>query len=104
MFTRQQYMSVDHSNRSVAAAAHRKYFAQFVTPGVKNTVIARIGKKRLVESQNPYFNDIPLKEWDALRGFVPRGPADIIGPGGWSLSDAVCTLKEAARQIVEGAK
>lgn len=53
---------------------------------------------------DPHLNNVPLRRWDAYHGMVLSllrgGPSlvAITGPGGWSLSDSVCVLKETARR------
>lgn len=71
---------------------HREYYAQFVTDRIKSLVKSQFGEQ-LFNSTDPHLNDIPLSKWDNLSGTVLRS--------GFSLSDCVCTLKEAAKQIIE---
>lgn len=84
---------------------HREYYAQFVTQSIKNTLESHFGIDRLVASQDPSFNDIPLAEWDTLcrisdpRLHIPNQFDD--GRPGYAHVDAICLLKEAARQMVE---
>lgn len=56
---------------------------------------------------DPALNNISLRLWDSQHSAVwqlvkkaggTEALAHITGPGGWSLSDSVCTLKEAARR------
>lgn len=95
MLTRQEYMQD-------SARLHREYYAQFVTPGVLDTVRNWFGVERLVRATDQeYFNTIPLVEWDRLANAVPRTQAMRDAGEGWSLGSAVCILKEAARQLVE---
>ena len=95
MITRKQYMSKEFS--------YDQYYGQFVTDDVRLTVSALIGAERIKESKCEHFNDIPLKEWDSLnsmvRQHVGRMIADANGTGGISLTDCVCTAKQAAKQI-----
>lgn len=83
-FTRKEYLD--------GKCTHREYYAQFVTNGIRETVLERFGKS-LFSSTDPHLNDIALRHWDNLSRIAMRG--------GFSLSDCVCTLKEAARQIIE---
>lgn len=92
---------------------HRTYWSQFVTEGVKELVLQCIPKEELMASVDPHFNDIPLEKWDRMHAWVPQYVKEAIAesnatmydapgtPGGYSLSDMTCLLKEAARQIVE---
>lgn len=110
-FTRKDYMADPcHAvgNEADRAAAHRRYYAQFVTPYVLSLVRARIGVDRIKASTDRHFNDIPLRLWDQLHPALVQGVANIgakiNGAGfGVSLSDIVCVAKEAAKQIKEGA-
>jgi len=72
---------------------HRKHFAQFVTQQTIDNVVRAIGAKKIISSTDFYLNDIPLKKWDRLAPMLMRK--------GFSLSDCVCTAKEAARQYIE---
>ncbi len=112
MFTRQDYMN--------DKVSHREYYAQFVNEDVKRMVLNMF---TLVELENAYrkdeyFNNLPMKKWDQLGGFVFNShtgemimkpttisPVDIklireLGEG-VSASTMVCIYKEAAKQIVE---
>ena len=82
--------------------SHREWYGQFVNASTKAVVRRLIGIDRLKASTDPHFNDIPLREWDAL---VPRlpGSAGFAKAGDWySMSNGVCLAKESARQILEG--
>lgn len=106
-FTRKDYMAAP------SPEAHRRYYAQFVTPAVLQLVRSRIGGKTIKQSTDPHFNDIPLSRWDALESSLRllclscmgdiNGPVSVNATGqrsiSWSLGDAVCIAKEAARQI-----
>ncbi len=87
---------------------HREYYAQFVTKGIKVMVESRIGLQRILNSKDEHLNDIPLAEWDRLAGCRMSGsqligtPTPRIDDG--SLSSAVCTFKEAAKQLIETSK
>jgi hypothetical protein len=61
-------------------------------------------QQRILESNDPYFNDIPLAEWNRLdvsvRQLVGRMIRECNGPkAGVSPSDCVCAAKSAARII-----
>ena len=100
MKTRKQYMSGECS--------HREFYAQFVSDQTIQSVINTFGEKRIKESTDEHFNDIPLKSWDNM--YIPM-PLDKIEAAtgrttkwpsrGYSLSDKVCIAKEAAKQIKE---
>lgn len=104
-FTRADYMSTS-ADREASAKAHRRYYAQFVTPGVRSLVESRIGKKAILASTDPHMNDIPLAKWDRLHQCLPLEPGifkKLTGSNSYSLSDSVCIAKEAAKQIKETA-
>jgi len=95
MYTRKQYMNNEVS--------HADYYAQFGIHLIK-LVENRIGEKRILESSDPHFNDIPLREWDRLEHSVRQLVGGMLreynGPkAGVSLSDCVCAAKSAARII-----
>lgn len=113
-FTRKDYLD--------RKCSHREYYSQFVNDEVKQLVARRIGRKKILASTDPHFNDIPLHRWDALAGFSNRQYSREFGPfeparsplfycvgrsiveangGGVSPSDLVCVAKEAAQQIRE---
>jgi hypothetical protein len=93
MYTRRDYLN--------KKCTHREYYAQFVTTSYVNSVASKIGLSRLLKSEDPDFNDIPLREWDMLP--IPVGTHSLM----ISLEDyltmagAVSMSKEAARQAVE---
>tara|TARA_R110000772_G_scaffold266658_1_gene389377 strand:+ start:1288 stop:1557 length:270 start_codon:yes stop_codon:yes gene_type:complete len=86
MYTRKQRLDNECS--------HREYFAQFVSASLPESIADSIGKDRLLKSNDEHLNDIPLKCWDRLHGYFA-------GRANWSLSDSVCSAKEAARQWIE---
>ena len=104
MISRADYM-VD------SAHLHSEYFSQFVTQGTRDQVAAQIGLERIKVSTDPYFNDIPLKEWDQLTGYngCSKWKCDLIchtakikEADEWlTLNTLVCIAKEAARQLKE---
>lgn len=102
MFTRQEYLAGVYGTDTERAAAHRRYFGQFVTEDVKDIVGRRIGERLLLASTDPHFNDIPLAAWDEATMFLTRETRDAFRRAGdvYSLGGGVCLLKEAARQIV----
>ena len=95
-FTRTDYLS----NKCTP----RQYYAQFVTPGCKVKVKLSIGMARLLASTDPHLNDIPLSEWDRLAPGTMSSSALKAAGDYASLGGQVCTLKEAARQLIEEAQ
>ena len=103
MYTQQQYMNNE--------CTHREYYAQFVTQRIRKIVADRIGKDAILASTDEHFNDIPLREWDAVIGFSDYRPSinNTLGLAAHfrecgdcvSASGLTCVMKEAARQIKE---
>ena len=96
MITRGQYLDGE--------ATHREYYAQFVTEGIKTTVLSRFDIDRLVSAFNAdeHLNGIPLQSWDNIRFYNMEVIRQMEECGdGLTLAGQVCILKEAARQIVE---
>jgi len=94
-FTRNDYLD--------KKCTHREYYAQFVTQWQRNQVSRYIGLDRLASSDDEYFNDIPLDDWDRI-GVAGESVKKMKSLGdGYSLAGAVCINKEAARQLVEAA-
>lgn len=91
MFTRDDYLR----NK----CTHEQYYAQFINDEVKQLVIAGIGKKRLLNSKDKHFNNIPLAKWDFL--MLPSNISSLLVEAGdfMTLAGQVCILKEAGRQI-----
>ena len=94
-------MIIDRKDYISGKVSHREWYAQFVTNETKDRISRIIGKDRIKASTDPHFNDIPLREWDAIvhtYGVTKR----IREAGDYpTLSNGVCILKEAARQIRE---
>lgn len=96
MKTRQQYL-----NKEIT---HQEYYSQYVNAGITSRVKSSIGEKRIKESTDPHFNDIPLFEWDRLGLPVGYRIIEMVKENGDfnSLSFQVCVNKAAARMIREG--
>lgn len=96
-YTRKQYMTKE--------CTHREYYGQFVDSSLRHTVESIIGLDKIIQSNDEHFNDIPLKRWDNMAELIRlhcgSSIAQANGTGGISLSDCVCTAKEAAKQIKE---
>lgn len=104
MITRQKYME-NHSkqfNEMIIKQAHRAYYDQFVTPEVIQLVSENIGVDKIKSSDDEYFNDIPLIQWDSLHycGLprITKAMREEAGEGN-SLSTTICIAKAAARKI-----
>lgn len=95
MITRQQYLNKE--------ATHQEYYAQFVTPGIKQRVRHAFSIESLIDGKDDHFNNIPLEQWVSLLPVVPFEINSKIKQCNDFATKAgvVCILKEAARQIVE---
>lgn len=102
MITRAQYMA--------NSKLHHSYYIQFATKRTYAIVTLGIGLKRIMDSEDISFNDIPLRNWDLLNESIResidtklKGAAEgfPVGKYGWSLSDCVCIAKAVAREIKE---
>ncbi len=88
---------------------HREYYAQFVTPWVKQIVKDRFDIDKLVNTPDQEnLNTLNLSIWD---GLVPLLWMDfkicslLKSADEWrTLGSGVCILKEAAKQLIEEAK
>jgi hypothetical protein len=96
LYTRQDYMN--------KICTHGQYYGQFseYCPYIIEFVVNNIGKKAIMASECPHFNDIPLKKWDALHFGIRNLVGNIVQQcngknAGYSLSDSVCIAKQAAR-------
>lgn len=96
MITRKQYINNE--------ATHSEYYGQFVTP----SILSLLDHNRIKTSNDIAFNDINLNYWERLATHLPHTTINQIcdanksthnGKGTYSLSDCVCVLKAAARQI-----
>lgn len=118
MFIRNDYIN--------GKVTHRQYYGQFVNEATKKRVIESIGIDKLLNSKDEHLNDIPLKKWDLLGGFIwkvrggeeiavmqPHSSEDILpidykllkeAGEGVSSSTMVCIYKEAGKQIIEELK
>jgi hypothetical protein len=110
MYTRKQYME-DNSKakgKDEREFLHREYYGQFVDEYVIDVVAAQIGRDTLLNrtSDDPHLNDISLHKWDKvwLGDAALRKICGANEGGGYSLSDVVCTAKEAARQFILAAE
>jgi hypothetical protein len=68
--------------------------------GLQKIIVDTIGLDRIKASKDPYLNDIPLAEWDALAERLNFPCAGSFGLYGGSLSQRVCILKDAARALI----
>jgi hypothetical protein len=102
VFNRTEYVATPH-DKNASSRAHRRYYAQLVSPSVIARVVGAIGADTLRASTCEHFNDIPLALWDAIACTLGPLPVsfdslgDFATPGG-----LVCVAKEAARQYLEG--
>lgn len=82
-------------------SSDKEFFAQFVTPEIKKRVKSMMGLSRLRKTGGN-LRKIPLSEWDsvALSLGIPRSEFRKYGTS-YTLSQAVCIAKAAARAILE---
>lgn len=100
-FTRAEYMATAR-DKDDSSRAHRRYYAQLVSPSVIARVVQAIGAATLRASTCPHFNDIPLSRWDAIARNLGPLPVSFATLGDFAtLGGLVCVAKEAARQYVE---
>ena len=98
MFTRKQYLE--------GACSHDEYYEQFVTPYYIHFVNIHIGTDRIMASNDPSFNDIPLNEWDAVCNNIMMSGRDRdtfkqLGET-YTLGAMICVVKRAALMIKNG--
>lgn len=98
-FTRKDYLN--------EKCTHNEYYGQFVTQEVVKMVENIFGADKLKEAfqSDPHLNNIPLIKWDDLAKYLPNSVCLHIcaanESNGLSLSDRVCTLKAAAKQLIK---
>ncbi len=93
-YTRQDYMD--------GKCTHDEYYGQFVTDTIRGLVLRNIGDRKYLSAalkKDKNLNNIPLGKWDAISE-AQKGLFVI--DKGWSLSNGVCILKAAAKQIIRG--
>ena len=81
---------------------HREFYKPFVKESLKTAVRSKILLERLLASNDPHLNDIPLKEWDDLVFLLPI--RDMLDAGMNTVnarSIRVCIAKEAACQLID---
>lgn len=95
MFTRSDYLT--------GVCTHRQYYSQFVNNDCLRRVEFIIGVDKIKESKDPYFNDIPLSEWDKIFCFWHTEIKRLVEEAQDYPTPAVgvCIAKEAAQQIKE---
>lgn len=99
MFTREDYLG--------RKCSHRDFYGQYVNEFVLNVVRNCGYLKQILASTDEHLNDVPLSMWDKLANsvssYVGRRNVEFCGykNATSSLSDCVCVLKEAARQLKE---
>jgi hypothetical protein len=97
MFTKKDYL--------YGKCSHREYYAQMVeATNAKDMVVSYWGLEKLQKAYNEdqCLNTLPIKEWDILAERLVIGPFLTFRDLGDmnTLSNRVCVLKEAARQVV----
>jgi len=75
-------------------AEHRAEYAKYVTPHMKTRLLYFVSIDTLVNTADQeHLNTIPLKNWDHW--------TTVLIPSNIALYKKVCTLKEAAKQLIE---
>jgi len=103
----------DRNDYMQGKCSHQEYYSQFTTKAMQTHICNRIGKSRIEESTDKYFNDIYLKLWDNLDAklfinkelyklcnnvtYAEAARSNFM----WSPSCNVCVLKAAASIIRE---
>jgi hypothetical protein len=96
---------------------HHEYYLQFATSEAENVLLRIINKESILNSKDEHLNDIPLKKWDSLAGFIFNGSKCISKPHhiplgidgkklkeageGYSCSTGVCVFKAVARELIK---
>lgn len=109
MLTRKQYMAHPRTNEqgeycnTIAAQVHNEYYAQFATKNVVDYVRQAIGTDAIMASNDPHFNDIPLRKWDNLHAAISALTTKLRHEAGdvSCLAFSVCVAKRAAEKIKE---
>jgi len=101
-----KYSRKDYMNKKVS---HNEYYAQFITPSLVMLVKSHVGEERIMKSKDEHFNDIHIWVWDKAAEMMNRSLYSELAESNASttannipsisLSDKVCLLKAAARQI-----
>ena len=79
-----------------------EFYGQFVSEYIKTVVQANIPLDRLLASEDPHLNDIPLEVWDRL--LFPLPVLKMLDAGMTevnSMSIRVCVAKTAAHQLID---
>ena len=97
IITRKSYMS--------GASSYAEYYGQFDSPAVRNAILNVIPMSDLMASTDPYFNDIELSRWDAIRLHKETRCMLSVANGHetsiiFSHSDVVCLAKAVAERMV----
>ena len=81
---------------------HNSFYLQFANPRLRSRVCGAFSPEELLNSDDPYLNDLALARWDDLaRSSYPFMPHEEISAAGtfYSLSFGVCLLKAIAKDI-----
>ena len=104
VITRKEHMQNLGEGKAERQSRHNRYYRQFVDPLMLATVELFIGKEKILKSECPHFNDIPLEHWDRCGSIIHsqefnkrvQEAQDFV-----SMSTLVCVAKECARMIKE---
>lgn len=80
--------------------SHQEYYYQFGEK-VRDAVARSIGLERIQRSEDPHFNDIPLRSWDELHPLIVSYVGHMLREAGdnLSLSSTVCVAKSSAHAM-----
>lgn len=90
-----------------------EYYSQFIDDRIRSLVCSHIGTQKLMDSKDEHLNDIPLSVWDKVGEIAFGGSRNLYSKYAELLQKAddnccacwaVCVLKVAAHQIIEGVK
>lgn len=99
-----QFSRADYMNNT---CSHYEYYSQFVTQGMKDVILRKYSKEELQKAygKDEHLNNIPLRWWDSYEEFFKQSIAGtnqkLNGARTWSSSQHTCSMKAAARQIIE---
>lgn len=82
--------------------AHDEYYSQFLTAEIIEYVESKIGREKILSSEDETLSDIDVRNWDRIvYNLKPLVCDEILikAQEGWSLMTGVCIAKQAARYV-----
>jgi hypothetical protein len=92
---RKEYMDADRETQPTAHADYYEWLSDFI--GLTDNLIP-FTAAQVDASTDEHLNDLPLRQWDAMDGFVRQAVRRVPGGLSWALSDTVCCLKAMAKR------